>query len=198
MKKAIILGVTLILGITPSYADVYVKVDAQGNAIGGAIVCDSATCGAGSVYSQLTLKEGEQYVLQGKGSTGIGNNNPNTEVKVNLETNDWTVSRTKTIELPEPIKINNEEIISYQSKTTETFNPKSEVVTPVKPSPILITNETTTATAVIDTTTVLSTTNLVADSPKEVTTFEETIAYIRVLIKQIYAIFEKLGIKGQL
>lgn len=96
-------GLTLALAITlstgnlaPSFADVYVKVDAQGNAIGGAIMCDAVTCAAGSLYSQLTLQAGEQYVLQGTGDSGIGNNNPNTAVKVDIPTQTWTVTNTET------------------------------------------------------------------------------------------------------
>jgi hypothetical protein len=56
-------------------------------------MCDASTCGEGSEYSRLTLQAGEQYVLQGTGHAGIGNNNPNTQVKVDLQTNDWTVTR---------------------------------------------------------------------------------------------------------
>jgi hypothetical protein len=53
--KRVILGLVFALASAQSAsADVYVKVDAQGNAIGGAIMCDAATCGAGSLYSQLT------------------------------------------------------------------------------------------------------------------------------------------------
>lgn len=58
------LAVTLTLTTTPALADLYIKVDANGNAISGAIVCDAATCGEGSLYSQLTLQEGERYVKQ--------------------------------------------------------------------------------------------------------------------------------------
>ena len=80
--------------MTPANADVYVKVDAQGNAIGGAIMCDAATCGAGSQYSQLTLGEGERYVLQGVGvDYGIGNNNPDTRVQHDDRSNEWVVTR---------------------------------------------------------------------------------------------------------
>ena len=84
----------------PAAADVYVKVDAQGNAIGGAIVCDASVCGPGTSFSERTLQPGEQYVLQGTGSTGIGNNNPGTSVKVDLNTNVWTVTHTDAPELP--------------------------------------------------------------------------------------------------
>jgi hypothetical protein len=92
MKRVIILSVALALGQTQAYADVYVKVDAQGNAIGGPIMCDAETCGAGSLYSSLTLQPGEQYVLQGRGQSGIGNNNPDTQVKVDIPTQTWTVT----------------------------------------------------------------------------------------------------------
>ena len=77
-------------------ADVYVKVDANGNAIGGAIICDAGTCGPDSLYSKLTLQPGERYVLQGTGQAGIGNNNPGIDVKVDLETNVWTVTNSQS------------------------------------------------------------------------------------------------------
>ncbi len=93
-RKAILLAVAITLTQSPAHADVYVKVDANGNAIGGAIMCDAATCGAGSQYSQLTLGKGERYVLQGVGvDYGIGNNNPNTSVRHESENNQWVVTR---------------------------------------------------------------------------------------------------------
>ena len=122
MKKIIII-LALILGTTPAYADVYVKVDANGNAIGGAIVCDAGTCGAGSQFSQLTLQAGEQYVLQGTGQAGIGNNNPNTQVKVDIETNEWTVTRQVEVKPAEPIIINDQTVISFTAQTVEKFTP---------------------------------------------------------------------------
>ena len=97
MKKVIAIIAAVAWTITPANADVYVKVDANGNAIGGAIVCDAITCGAGSLYSQLTLNEGESYVLQGYGHSGIGNNNPNTAVKVDIPTQTWTVTTPSTV-----------------------------------------------------------------------------------------------------
>jgi hypothetical protein len=175
MKKAFILGVTLILGITPSYADVYVKVDAEGNAIGGAIVCDSATCGEGSLYSQLTLQAGERYVLQGYGHSGIGNNNPDTQVKVDIPTQTWTVTT--------PTQVN-------------TFVPTRE---PVYVPPVVVETSTVisdTATVIIDTATVLSDTRTVTASLNSVTTIEQAIAYIQLLIKELFAIITRLGIKG--
>lgn len=92
-RKAILLAITLSLP-QAAMADVYVKVDANGNAIGGAIMCDAVTCGTGSLYSKLTLGEGERYVLQGVGvDYGIGNNNPNTSVRHESENNQWVVTR---------------------------------------------------------------------------------------------------------
>jgi opacity protein-like surface antigen len=101
MKRIIIGLVVALASAQTANADVYVKVDAQGNAIGGAIICDAATCGAGSLYSQLTLGEGERYVLQGVNvHYGIGNNNPGVEVKHEATTNQWVVTNNNT---PEPV-----------------------------------------------------------------------------------------------
>lgn len=134
MKKIIIILVT-ILGITPAYADVYVKVDANGNAIGGAIMCDAGTCGAGSEYSRLTLQEGERYVLQGTGQAGIGNNNPNTQVQVDLQTNEWTITRQVEVKPVEPVVINNQPVISYTTQTVEKFTPTTNPYNP-QPNPV--------------------------------------------------------------
>jgi hypothetical protein len=166
MKK-IIITLVLILGTTPAYADVYVKVDANGNAIGGAIMCDAGTCGAGSQFSQLTLQAGEQYVLQGTGQAGIGNNNPNTQVKVDIETNEWTVTRQVEVIPAEPIIINDQTVISYTAQTVEKFTPATSpgndrpavVITPTpeptpEPTPTLPPVETTTATSTATTLTI--------------------------------------------
>jgi hypothetical protein len=134
MKRVIIGLVIALASAQTASADVYVKVDAQGNAIGGAIMCDAATCGAGSAYSQATLGPGERYALQGVGvHHGIGNNNPDTTVKVDLQTNDWTVTRSTTVTLPEPIKLSDKEITAVTTQTTETFNP----IQPVTPAPVI-------------------------------------------------------------
>jgi hypothetical protein len=185
MKKITIL-LALILGTTPAYADVYVKVDANGNAIGGAIMCDAGTCGAGSQYSQLTLQTGEKYVLQGTGQAGIGNNNPNTQVKVDLETNEWTVTRQVEITPAEPIIINDQTVISYTAQTVEKFTPATSpgndkpVVPVVIPEPTPTTpplefTETTTATAtiaIVDTATVLTPKSTPVVSTLKATTLE--------------------------
>jgi hypothetical protein len=97
MKKiTFVLAASLSVIPVYAYADVYVKVDANGVAIDGPIMCDSGTCGVNSEFSRLTLKPGERYVLQGTGQAGIGGNNPDTQVKVDLQTNVWTVTNTQT------------------------------------------------------------------------------------------------------
>ena len=145
---------------TDARADVYVKVDASGNAIGGAIMCDAGTCGAGSEYSRLTLQPGERYVLQGTGHAGIGNNNPNTEVKVDLQTNEWIVTREVVVVPVEPVVINNQPVLSYTTQTVEKFTPATSPgndrpapVLVVNPTPVVIPTDSTTATATTDTST---------------------------------------------
>ena len=173
----------LILGTTPAHADVYVKVDANGNAVGGAIMCDAGTCGAGSQYSQLTLQAGEQYVLQGTGQAGIGNNNPNTQVKVDIETKEWTVTRQVEIKPVEPIIINDQTVISYTAQTVEKFTPATSpgndrpvapvvVPEPTPTTPPLSPTETTTATATATTAIVDTGTLLTAKSIPVVSTLK--------------------------
>jgi hypothetical protein len=143
--KRIIIGLVLAMATAQTAsADVYVKVDAQGNAIGGAIMCDAATCGAGSLYSSLTLQPGERYVLQGVGvHHGIGNNNPGVDVKHEATTNEWVV-------------INNNAPAPVVERFT-VYTPEPVVQVPVIVAPIetkTVTVET--PTAVIDTATALS------------------------------------------
>jgi hypothetical protein len=164
MKNRIVISAVIVglffalITVANAQADVYVKVDANGNAIGGAIMCDASTCGAGSEYSRLTLQAGEQYVLQGTGHAGIGNNNSNTQVKVDLQTNDWTVTRQVEVKPVEPVVINDQKVISYTVEVKETFNPvtnppswqpRPEPITPTptpEPTPTLPPVETSTAT----------------------------------------------------
>ena len=159
MKNKILIMVLGLIFITPiAQADVYVKVDASGNAVGGAIVCDAGTCGAGSQFSQLTLQPGEQYVLQGTGQAGIGNNNPNTQVKVDIETNEWTVTRQVEVIPAEPIIINDQTVISYTAQTVEKFTPATspgnDRPAPAVPNPVPV--EPTPAPTPTDTTTITS------------------------------------------
>jgi hypothetical protein len=146
--KRIIIGLVLAMATAQTAsADVYVKVDAQGNAIGGAIMCDAATCGAGSLYSSLTLQPGERYVLQGVGvHHGIGNNNPGVDVKHEATTNEWVVTNNNA---PAPV---------VERFTVNTPTPVIQDPVPVAPIDTkTVTVET--STAVIDTATALSDTS---------------------------------------
>ena len=141
--KRVIIGMVLALASTQTAsADVYVKVDAQGNAIGGAIMCDAATCGAGSLYSSLTLNPGESYVLQGVGvNHGIGNNNPGVDVKHEATTNEWVVTNNNA---PAPV---------VERFTVNTPAPVVQDPVPVAPVETkTVTSDT--ATVVVDTATV--------------------------------------------
>lgn len=170
MKKAIAIVALLAASIAPANADVYVKVDANGNAIDGAIMCDPVTCGEGSLYSKLTLGAGERYVLQGYGQAGIGNNNPDTAVKVDIPTQTWTVSTPNTV---------------------TTFTPETSY-TPVYVAPINVETNTAisdTATVLSDTATALTDTTTATSAS---TTFESLYAQIMALLAQILALIAKL------
>lgn len=148
MKRTLAIAALLIANAAPAHADVYVAVDAQGNAVGGAIVCDAATCGEGSLYSQLTLQPGQRYVLQGTGQAGIGNNNPNTQVKVDLQTNDWSVTRTNEQQQVVSVQTFN----PYKPEPAPTVAPRIETTTVVTDTATVIDS----ATAILDTATVTS------------------------------------------
>lgn len=166
----------VIAGLTPASAnDAYIKVDANGKAIGGAIVCSADVCGdPNSVYSKLTLQPGERYVLQFKGDPVTGNvagipaTDPNVTLKVNTQTNEWT--KTTTIPLPEPttVIVNQAPITVTAVQTEEKWNPTVVEVKPTPtptptvtitpkptPTPTATTTETATVT-VVDTTTVVT------------------------------------------
>ena len=122
-----------LITIANAQASVYVKVDANGIAIDGPIMCDAGTCGAGSEFSRLTLKEGERYVLQGTGSAGIGGNNPNIEVKVDSSHN-WTVTNTQTNTVvqeftPQTNPSNNATVISNPTPEPKLTLPRVETIT---------------------------------------------------------------------
>jgi hypothetical protein len=157
---AVLAYAALNIFVSDARADVYVKVDANGNAVGGSIMCDAGTCGAGSEYSRLTLQPGESYALQGTGQAGIGNNNPNTQVKVDLQTNQWTVTREVLVIPVEPVVINNQPVLSYTTQTVEKFTPATSPgndrpapTLVVNPTPIVISTDSATATAKTDTNT---------------------------------------------
>ena len=166
-KKAILLAVSLTLANTSAYAETYVKVDANGNAIDGAIVCDPVTCGAGSLYSQLTLGEGERYALQGYGSTGIGANNPDTQVQVTQE-NVWTITTPTQV---------------------QTFTPEQGIYQPpAQQVPVIV--ETTTV--LTDTSTVTNLESITATVTESVTV-QDVIKKINALLAIIFQLLAKLG-----
>jgi hypothetical protein len=124
---------------TPAYADTYVKVDANGNAISSQIVCSADVCGdANSTFSKSTLGLGEQWVLQNTENHGVGAQDPYYKVKVDLETKVWTItSQDKVID---PIS---KEVISIQ-KTEQTYDRtlQKPIETKVTNSPIINTTTT--------------------------------------------------------
>lgn len=168
MKKVIAVVAALAWTIAPANADVYVKVDANGNAIGGAIACGADVCGdPNSVYSQMTLGAGERYVLQGLGDTGIGNNNSDTQVKVDVATQTWTVTSPTKTEIFTP------------------YDPPKVEETPVFDVPVFETS-----TAITDTATVVTDT---ATATSSSTTFEQLYAQVMALLTQILALIAKLN-----
>jgi hypothetical protein len=176
MKRiSLFMAALLALGIMPSAtADVYVKVDANGNAIGGTIVCDAVTCGEGSLYSELTLKPGERYVLQGLGHSGIGNNTPGVDVKVDIPTQTWTVTNNNA---PDPV--------------VTTFTPYD----PPNPTPAApVVGETATATSDTATVTIKpdTATATVETSTVTVTDLDAKIKELRTLIAWIEALLARL------
>ena len=178
MKK-IILGIVLSLISTHAWADettaqgAWVKVDANGNAVGGAIVCSPDVCGdRNSPYAKATLSAGEQYVLQAKADpatnnvVGIGNNNPNTQVQVNIPTQEWTITRTHTVTPEVPLTINNQEVISYTVQTIEKF--KADTAPWVAPKETVINVISDTATVIMDTSTAIIDTATVSITAKAI------------------------------
>ena len=137
-------------------------------------MCDAVTCGAGSVYSQLTLNEGESYVLQGLGTTGIGNNNVDTQVKVDIPTQTWTVTTPATVTTFTP-----QEQPYRSPKTpieynvTETSTVTTDTATVLSDSATVITNKTTTT--------------------NSSTTFEQLYAQVMALLTEILALIAKLN-----
>ena len=131
MKVKLMIAAFMIAGMAPAQANdqgAWVKVDANGNAVGGAIVCTPDVCGdKNSPYAKATLGAGEQYVLQTKADpvtknvAGVGNNNPGVQVKVDIPTNTWTVASTQVVESP-PSPVTNE-TVKVVTSTVQTFNP---------------------------------------------------------------------------
>jgi hypothetical protein len=203
MKRIIIGLVIALASAQTASADVYVKVDAQGNAIGGAIMCDAATCGAGSQYSQLTLGPGERYVLQGVGvNHGIGNNNPGTDVKHEAATNEWVISTTQPAPVAQPSTPAPEPTVTVQRFTVITPEPAPVVQVSVQ----IPTSDTATVTTKIDTATVTTeTATVVIDTSTELVDTATAISFLDQeldltwdwdkIITWIVAWFEKIWIR---
>ena len=106
MKKVLGIVLTaLLLQPTNAFAEdrgAWVKVDANGNAIGQAIVCTQSVCGdPSSLYNKMTLQTNERYVLQAPASAdgnvaGVGAGQGPTSVKVDLDTGVWQVENKST------------------------------------------------------------------------------------------------------
>jgi hypothetical protein len=112
----------------PPAQGAWVKVDASGNATGQAIVCSADVCGdKNSPYAKATLGAGEQYALQAVADpvtnnvAGVGNNNPGTQVKVDIQTQEWTITRINTITPLEPVLIGGQQVTSYTVETIDKF-----------------------------------------------------------------------------
>jgi hypothetical protein len=202
--KRIIIGLVLALASAQTAnADVYVKVDAQGNAIGGAIMCDAATCGAGSAYSQATLGIGERYVLQGVGvHHGIGNNNPNTAVKHETATNEWVISTTQPAPVAQPSTPAPEPTVTVQRFTVITPEPTPVVQGAVqvqRSDTATVTTKTDTATITTETTTaVIDTATALVDTATTTSFFDEELDLTwdwDKILAWIVAWFEKIWIR---
>lgn len=145
---AVCLAITSSLWASPSHADVYVIVDENGVAQSGAIICDYATCGdPNSLYAQLTLAPGQRYALQGTGDAGVGNNNPNTEVRVDSN-NTWTATHTDPVTTEQTVTILNDQ------PHTQPVSPRP--VTPIVTDTSTVTSDTATVTSDTSTATVSS------------------------------------------
>jgi hypothetical protein len=131
MKVKLLVIALLLVGIAPAQANgqgAWVKVDANGKAVGQAIVCSADVCGdSKSPYAKATLKEGEQYVLQAVADpitnnvAGVGNNNANTQVQVDLPTQEWTITRTNIVIPLKSIIIEGQQVTSYTYQTVDKF-----------------------------------------------------------------------------
>lgn len=169
MLGAILLSLNIMT--IPAHSDVYVIVDANGVVVSGAVVCDAGTCGdPTSLYSRLTLKAGERYVLQGKtdaqgNNSGIGAQpNQILVVKEEADKNTFvavTPTTVTTIVTPKVVE-------TTPTPQPEPINTPAPITTPT-PTPQPTVTETTTVTTV-DTPTV----TVVTDSPTVVVTPEPT------------------------
>jgi hypothetical protein len=124
MKKTLVAIALTVLSASNVYAEeqgAWVAVDSSGKVVSEVIVCTPSVCGdVNSPYAKGTLQEGQKYVLQTKADSngnvaGIGNNTPNTAVKVDVVTNTFTVTSQQEISVTPSVVILRENI--------QTFNP---------------------------------------------------------------------------
>ena len=152
MKRILILVAILIAIPISAQAEepgAWVIVDSSGKAVSQAIVCTPSVCGdPNSAVSKDLLKPGERFVLQSNADTngnvaGIGaGQRGNTEVKVDIPTNEWTLTtKTEVVVKPsEPIEKPKIEVIA-ETTIIERFNPIAPVATPIEKKAV-VTSET--------------------------------------------------------
>lgn len=139
------LFVTLILSImfaTPAMAEeqgAWIRVNAQGVAMGSQIVCTYSVCGdPNSLFNKMTLAPGERYILQFKADPVTGNvagigTSPDYDLRYDFETNQWKQSQIITRTLPDKT-IYQEKIDTTWQKGAQTSEPQSSI-TPINYKP---------------------------------------------------------------
>ena len=184
---AIVLLLTTFIVPAPATANdqgAWVKVDANGKAIGGAIVCTPDVCGdVNSPYAKATLQAGERYVLQFKADPNTGNvagipapTDPNVQLKVNTENNEWTKTTRTELKEPTTVVIDENDVTITAIETKERWNP-TVVVTPTPtPTPSPITTPppaVETSTVTTETATVISSGSVATETITATTSIEE-------------------------
>lgn len=155
MKKTLmIILTTLLLQPTNAFAEdnnAWVKVDNNGNAISGAIVCAQSVCGdANSLYSRATLQNNERYVLQALATpdgnvASIGAGQGAKSVQIDLETKVWTVVQESEITepiitiLPNGDKTITQKVIGIQTATQRFTSDFAPWVSPIIQYPTITT-----------------------------------------------------------
>ena len=143
MKRILTIASILIAIQTPAWAEepgAWVIVDENGKAVSQAIVCTPSVCGdPNSAVSKDLLKPGQKFMLQTNADsngnvagTGAGQR-PNTDVKVNTQTNEWTLTTTNqvTVKPSEPVAEPKIEVTA-QTTVIERINPIAPVATPLE------------------------------------------------------------------
>jgi hypothetical protein len=184
---AVVLLLTTFIIPAPATANdpgAWIKVDANGKAVGGAIVCTPDVCGdVNSSYARATLQAGERYVLQFKADPITGNvagipapTDPNVELKVNTENNEWTKTTRTELKEPTTVVIDENSVTITAIETKERWNP-TVVVTPTPtPTPSPITTPppaVETSTVTTETATVISSGSVATETITATTSVEE-------------------------